>query len=278
MGIVNVTPDSFSDGGAWLSPEAAISHGMALHRDGADLVDVGGESTRPGAQRPSLDEETSRVIPVIMALAAAGVLVTVDTMRSQVAREAVAAGAVAVNDVSGGLADEAMLATVAQLGVPFVAMHWRGHATDMQDRASYVDVVGDVVAELAVRVEAATRAGISADKLALDPGLGFAKTAEHNWALLAGMDSLLGLGQPVLVGASRKAFLGALLAGPDGEPRPAAERDDASAAVSALAAASGAWCVRVHDVRRSLDAVLVAHRLLQAQRIETHAASREETR
>ncbi|MBA2443869.1 MAG: dihydropteroate synthase, partial [Nocardioidaceae bacterium] len=218
-----------------------------------------------------------RVIPVIMALAAAGVLVTVDTMRSQVAREAVAAGAVAVNDVSGGLADEAMLATVAQLGVPFVAMHWRGHATDMQDRASYVDVVGDVVAELAVRVEAATRAGISADKLALDPGLGFAKTAEHNWALLAGMDSLLGLGQPVLVGASRKAFLGALLAGPDGEPRPAAERDDASAAVSALAAASGAWCVRVHDVRRSLDAVLVAHRLLQAQRIKTHAASREET-
>lgn len=278
MGIVNVTPDSFSDGGAWLAPDAAISHGMALHSDGADLVDVGGESTRPGALRPSPDEEMSRVIPVVRALASAGVVVTVDTMRSQVAREAVAAGAVAVNDVSGGLADEAMLSTVASLGVPFVAMHWRGHSTDMQDRASYADVVGDVVAELALRVEAATRAGISADKLALDPGLGFAKTAEHNWALLAAMDSLLALGQPVLLGASRKAFLGTLLIGPDGVPRSAAERDAASAAVSALAAASGAWCVRVHDVRRSLDAVMVAHRLLRAQRVRTHTASREEAR
>jgi dihydropteroate synthase len=263
MGIVNVTPDSFSDGGAWMAPEAAVAHGVAMHRQGADLVDVGGESTRPGAERPSIGEELSRVVPVIAALAAAGVVVSVDTMRSEVARQAVAAGAVMVNDVSGGLADEAMLSTVAQLGVPFVAVHWRGHSTHMQERATYLQVVDEVVAELALRVEAATSAGIPAEKVALDPGLGFAKTAEHNWALLAGMGSLLSLGQPLLIGASRKAFLGALLASPAGQPRPAAERDDATAAVSALAAVSGAWCVRVHDVRRTADAVQVASRWLQ---------------
>ena len=278
MGIVNVTPDSFSDGGAWMAPEAAVAHGVAMHRQGADLVDVGGESTRPGAERPSLGEELSRVVPVIAALAAAGVVVSVDTMRSEVARQAVAAGAVAVNDVSGGLADEAMLSTVAQLGVPFVAVHWRGHSTHMQERATYLQVVDEVVAELALRVEAATSAGIPAEKVALDPGLGFAKTAEHNWALLAGMGSLLSLGQPLLIGASRKAFLGALLASPAGQPRPAAERDDGTAAVSALAAVSGAWCVRVHDVRRTVDAVQVASRWLQARRAETDATAPEATR
>ena len=278
MGIVNVTPDSFSDGGAWMAPEAAVAHGVAMHRQGADLVDVGGESTRPGAERPSLGEELSRVVPVIAALAAAGVVVSVDTMRSEVARQAVAAGAVMVNDVSGGLADEAMLSTVAQLGVPFVAVHWRGHSTHMQERATYLQVVDEVVAELALRVEAATSAGIPAEKVALDPGLGFAKTAEHNWALLAGMGSLLSLGQPLLIGASRKAFLGALLASPAGQPRPAAERDDATAAVSVLAAVSGAWCVRVHDVRRTADAVQVASRWLQARRAETDATGPEVTR
>lgn len=271
MGIVNVTPDSFSDGGAWLSAGAAVAHGMAMSRQGADLVDVGGESTRPGAERPSVDEELTRVLPVIGGLAAANVAVTVDTMRSEVARSAVAAGAVAVNDVSGGLADDSMLATVAHLGVPLIAMHWRGHSTDMQDRALYSDVVEEVVAELTLRVEAALCAGIPADQLAVDPGLGFAKTADHNWTLLAGLESLLALGQPVLVGASRKAFLGALLLGPDGAPRPAAARDDASAAVSTLAAAHGAWCVRVHDVARSVDAVRVASRWLakRATRVST---------
>lgn len=278
MGIVNVTPDSFSDGGAWMAPAAAVAHGVAMRRQGADLVDVGGESTRPGAERPSLGEELSRVVPVIAALAAAGVVVSVDTMRSEVARQAVAAGAVAVNDVSGGLADEAMLSTVAQLGVPFVAVHWRGHSTHMQERATYLQVVDEVVTELALRVEAATSAGIPAEKVALDPGLGFAKTAEHNWALLAGMGSLLSLGQPLLIGASRKAFLGALLASTAGQPRPAAERDDATAAVSALAAVSGAWCVRVHDVRRTADAVQVASRWLQARRAETDATAPEVTR
>ncbi len=260
MGIVNVTPDSFSDGGAWLAPDAAVAHGMAMHRQGADLVDVGGESTRPGAERPSPGEELARVLPVIEALVASDVAVTVDTMRPEVARHAVEAGAVAVNDVSGGLADESMLATVARLGVPFIAMHWRGHSTDMQARASYADVVEDVVAELARRVQAATSAGIPADQLVLDPGLGFAKTADHNWSLLAGLETLLALGRPLLIGASRKAFLGALLADPDGEPRPAAARDDATAALSTLAAVNGAWCVRVHDVCRSIDAVRVASR------------------
>jgi len=263
MGILNVTPDSFSDGGVWLAEEAAVAHGIAMARQGADLVDVGGESTRPGAARPHQDDELARVVPVIAALTRAGVNVTVDTMRSRVAREAVAAGAVAVNDVSGGLADEAMLSTVAELEVPYIAMHWRGHSTDMQQRATYGDVVEDVATELADRVEAATRAGIPTQRLALDPGLGFAKTPEHNWALLAGMEVLLSLGQPLLIGASRKAFLGALLADPKGQPRPTPERDDATAAVSALAAVCGAWCLRVHDVRRSVDAVSVASRWMK---------------
>jgi dihydropteroate synthase len=259
MGIINVTPDSFSDGGQWLESAAAVEHGLALLAEGADLVDIGGESTRPGAVRPDVDEELRRVLPVVQALASAGAVVTIDTMRAEVARAAVEAGAAGVNDVSGGLADDAMLSAVASMGVPYICMHWRGHSTLMQELATYDDVVADVCAELATRREAAIAAGIDADLLALDPGLGFAKNADHNWSLLTRLADLASLGQPLVVGASRKAFLGALLANGD-DVRLPQERDDATTAVSALAALYGAWCVRVHDVRSSRDAVEVARR------------------
>ncbi len=266
MGVVNVTPDSFSDGGMWLEPKDAITHGCELLSDGADLLDVGGESTRPGAERPSVQEELSRVLPVVRALVTEGAVVSIDTMRPEVARQAVDAGARVVNDVSGGLADSDMLPTVAALGVPFVCMHWRGHAQTMQTRADYDDVVTDVIGELRLRVKAAEEAGIGPELLAIDPGLGFAKTGEHNWTLLRRLHELHQLGCPVLVGSSRKAFLGALLVDERDQPRPAIDRDDASAALSALAALAGAWCVRVHDVRRSLDAVKVAARWAQETR------------
>jgi dihydropteroate synthase len=260
MGVVNVTPDSFSDGGRWLAPEAAIAHGRSLLADGADILDVGGESTRPGAERPSLAEELDRVLPVVAGLSAEEAVVSVDTMRAEVARRAVEAGAAMVNDVSGGLADDGMLGAAAALGVAYVAMHWRGHSGSMQERASYQDVTAEVAGELASRTSAALAAGIRADRLALDPGIGFAKLAAHNWTVLRRLDELHALGFPVLVGSSRKAFLGALLAGPDGTPRPPLGRDDASAATVVLSAVAGAWCVRVHDVARSADAVRVAAR------------------
>ncbi|MFC6237043.1 dihydropteroate synthase [Longivirga aurantiaca] len=257
MGVLNVTPDSFSDGGLFLDAARAIDHGLAMAAAGADLVDVGGESTRPGAERVAPEEEIARVIPVVSALAEAGVAVSIDTMRATTARAAVEAGACVVNDVSGGLADPGMLIAVASLDVPYVAMHWRGHSTHMDDLAVYGDVVSDVVAELSARAADAVAAGIAPERVVLDPGLGFAKEADHNWALLRGLDHLLAVGHPVLVGASRKRFLGSLLAA-DGEPRPLAGRDGATDAITALAAAAGAWCVRVHDVRGSRDAVEVA--------------------
>jgi dihydropteroate synthase len=260
MGVVNVTPDSFSDGGRYLDRDAAVAHGLELLREGADVVDVGGESTRPGAVRPTLDEELDRVVPVVELLAAAGALVSVDTMRAQVAEAAVGAGAVLVNDVSGGLADPAMLPLVARLGTPYVLMHWRAHSVEMQTRTQYDDVVADVRAELVSRLEVAVAAGLDPARVVLDPGIGFAKTGEQNWEVLAGLDRLHDLGRPILVATSRKRFLGALLAGPDGELRPPLERDDATAATSALAAAAGAWCVRVHAVPANLDAVRVAAR------------------
>ncbi len=257
MGILNVTPDSFSDGGRYRDPAAAVAHGVQLFAAGADLVDVGGESTRPGAERVALDEEAHRVLPVIEGLTSAGVPVSIDTMRPETARAAVAAGAVLVNDVSGGLADPRMAATVAELGVPYVVMHWRAHSTQMTNWATYgPDVVADVVDELATTVQAALVAGVAPDQIVVDPGLGFAKEAHHNWELLAGMDRLIGLGYPLLIGASRKRFLGELLAGPAG-PRPVAEREAATVAVSCLAAAAGAWCVRVHDVGATRDAITV---------------------
>lgn len=260
MGILNVTPDSFSDGGEFLDVDAAVAHGLALFGEGADLVDVGGESTRPGAQRASVETELARVVPVIRRLSASGVAISVDTMRAEVAAAAVAAGAVLVNDVSGGLADPAMLPAVADLGVDYVAMHWRGHSDHMADLAAYDDVVADVTAELAERLDAAVAAGVDPNRVILDPGLGFAKNAEHNWALLRGFDRLAALGRPLLVGPSRKRFLGELLAGPDG-PRPVRERDDAGTAITALLAASGVWGVRTHTVRPHLDAIAVAARM-----------------
>ena len=261
MGVLNVTPDSFSDGGRWSDPEAAVAHGLELLAEGADLVDVGGESTRPGAERPDVSEELRRVLPVVHALTAAGAVVSVDTMRAEVAARAVEAGARLVNDVSGGLADPEMLATVAGLGVPYVCMHWRGHSDVMQDRTVYADVVTDVTAELRSSLERASAAGIAADQLVLDVGFGFAKTSEHNWELLRRLDELDVLGVPQLVGLSRKRFLGALLAAPDGELRPPAQRDDATTALTALLAARGVWGVRVHSVRASRDAVAVVQRL-----------------
>jgi dihydropteroate synthase len=257
MGVLNVTPDSFSDGGLWLDADLAIRHGLDMAAQGADLVDVGGESTRPGATRISTQTELDRVLPVVAALSAQGVAVSIDTMRADVARAAVAAGAAVVNDVSGGLSDPAILTAVAELGVPYVAMHWRGYGDRMHENAVYADIVADVRDELAARVADAVAAGVDATAVVVDPGIGFAKDADHNWALLHGLDALLALGRPVLVGASRKRFLGSLLADAGG-PRPMDARDHATDAVSALAAAAGAWCVRVHDVRGSRDAVEVA--------------------
>ena len=196
VGVVNVTPDSFSDGGKWFDPDAAVAHGLDLLEQGADIVDVGGESTRPGAVRPSLAEELRRVMPVVHGLVEAGAVVSVDTMRTAVVTEAVAAGAKLVNDVSGGQADPQMFATIGRLGVPYVCMHWRGHAADMQSRASYADVVSEVVAELRSQIDAALRAGIDPEQLILDPGVGFAKTGEHNWELLHRFDELSVLGRP----------------------------------------------------------------------------------
>ncbi|MFE7116425.1 dihydropteroate synthase [Streptomyces sp. NPDC057654] len=259
MGVVNVTPDSFSDGGRWFDTDAAVKRGLDLAAEGADLVDVGGESTRPGASRVPEDEELRRVVPVVRGLAAEGVVVSVDTMRASVAEAAVAAGAVLVNDVSGGLADPAMVPVVATAGVPFVVMHWRGFSKDMNSRAVYGDVVGEVLAELRERMDAVVAGGVEPDRLVVDPGLGFAKAADHDLRLVAGLSRLCAeLGRPMLVAASRKRFLGRVLAGGEGSPPPARERDAATAAVTALAAREGAWAVRVHEVRASADAVRVA--------------------
>ncbi len=257
MGIVNVTPDSFSDGGRYLDTVAAIEHGLALVAAGADIVGVGGESTRPGATRVGAEVERDRVLPVVAALAAQGVTVSIDTMRSDVAAAGVAAGAGMINDVSGGAADPRMAYVVAESGCRWVLMHWRGHSEHMQQHAHYDDVVAEVRHELAQRVAVAIAAGVPRHLLAVDPGLGFAKTAEHNWRLLAELHRQTELDLPVLLGASRKAFLGALLAGGDGTARPATERDAATTAVSVLAAQAGAWAVRVHDVRATVDALKV---------------------
>lgn len=264
MGVVNVTPDSFSDGGEYFAPGAAISRGLQLAADGADIIDVGGESTRPGADRIPAAEEQRRVGPVVRELAAAGLTVSVDTMRAAVAERALDAGAKLVNDVSGGLADPAMRRLVAAAGVPYVVMHWRGHSRTMQDRAQYGDVVREVCAELRSGVHAAISDGVDPALIVVDPGLGFGKLAEHNWALLARLPEVSRLGGgppfPVLVGASRKRFIGRLLAAADGTPRPFAASDDATIALTALAAAAGAWCVRVHAAGGNADAVRVAAR------------------
>ena len=258
MGVINVTPDSFSDGGSFLSADAAVAQGRALAASGADILDVGGESTRPGATRVSVDEELSRVIPVIERLADDGFHVSVDTMRGVVATAAVHAGACIVNDVSGGLGEADMLPSVARLDVPYILMHWRGHSDVMASLSHYDDVVSDVATELSRRIDAAISQGVDPQRVVLDPGLGFAKEARHNWLLLQGIETLKLLGRPLLIGASRKRFLGELLADDDGTPRAVFARDAATDAISAIAAAHGAWAVRVHNVRASADAVRVA--------------------
>jgi dihydropteroate synthase len=256
VGVLNVTPDSFSDGGRYSSVADAVAHGLEMRDAGADLIDIGGESTRPGAIRIDADEELRRVLPVITELAAAGVPMSIDTYRASVAAVALAAGASVVNDVSGGLADPSMSAVVRDADCPWILMHWRGHSEHMQELARYDDVVKDVRTELLARVDAAVAAGVDEARLVIDPGLGFAKTADHNWALLAALDSIVEIGLPVLVAASRKSFLGTLLARPDGTPRPVDDREDATTAITAYCAEHGVWGVRVHEVRPSVDAAL----------------------
>ena len=258
MGVVNVTDDSFSDGGLFLDPERAVQHGLALAADGADIIDVGGESTRPGAIRIDAGIETSRIRPVVKALAAQGLLVSIDTMHARVACAALEHGAGIVNDVSGGRADPDMARVVADAGVPWVLMHWRSVGADRPHEVpAYANVVADVRAELLASVDAAVSAGVDPARLIIDPGLGFAKSAAHNWALLHALPEFVATGIPVLVGASRKRFLGSLLADRDGAPRPPDGRETATAVVSALAGHFGAWGVRVHDVRASVDALKV---------------------
>ena len=265
MGVVNVTPDSFSDGGRWVDPDAALAHARRLVADGADIIDVGGESTRPGATRPGVQEEMDRVLPLVSRLAADGTRVSVDTMRAEVAEAALREGAAVINDVSGGRADDAMFGVVAAAGAPYILMHWRAHSVTMQQRTEYVDVVDDVMRELVEQRDRAVAAGIAPERIALDPGIGFSKTAEQNWDVLAATERFHGLGHPLLVATSRKRFLGALLAADDGTLRPPLERDDGTTATSALAAAAGAWCIRVHSVRATADAVRVAQRWAQGR-------------
>jgi dihydropteroate synthase len=264
IGVVNVTPDSFSESGEHFDTDVAIVHGLALAASGADILDVGGESTRPGAARVDAAEEQRRVLPVIAALSAEGLLVSVDTMRHETAAAALAAGARIVNDVSGGLADAELPRVVADAKVPYVVMHWRGHSADMYEKATYADVTAEVCEELLARVDAVVAAGVDADSVIIDPGIGFAKRPEHNWQVLAHLDQVIALGLPVLVGASRKSFLGALL-GDDSGPRPHANRDVATAAITALAAEAGAWGVRVHDAGGSADAVRVVAAMRSAR-------------
>ena len=270
MGIVNATPDSFSDGGRYLDPDIAIAHALTLVEDGAGVIDVGGESTRPGAERVPVAEEIDRVLPVVAALAERGVLVSIDTMNAETAVAAVEAGARFVNDVSGGLADPGMLAAVAPTSADFVLGHWRGPSSDMYAQAAYTDVARDVTAELAERLREAEREGIDPARVVLDPGIGFGKTAEQNWAMLAGLEHLVALGPRVLVGTSRKRFLAAALSQasgarePDGSEDPShatpsiERRDAATAVTSVLAERAGAWGVRVHDVAATHDALTIA--------------------
>lgn len=260
MGVVNVTPDSFSDGGLYFDANAAVAHGHELIAQGADIIDIGGESTRPGAQRPTVAEELARVIPVVEGLTDAGAWISVDTMRAEVAAAAVAAGARIINDVSGGLADPQMAAVAARTGAGFVVMHWRGHSHDMQTRAVYDDVTADVCRELADQAGAALDAGVAREQIVIDPGLGFAKTAEQNWVLLQHLSAFQDMQLPVLVGASRKSFL-SKVGSRDGHPVPAEQRDFATAAVSVVLAQADVWAIRVHDVRSTFAACDVVRHL-----------------
>ena len=260
MGVLNVTPDSFSDGGRWAATDAAIEHGLLLHAQGADLIDVGGESTRPGATRVTPAEEQNRVIPVVTELARQGLRLSIDTLNASTARAAAKAGASIINDVSGGLADRDMAAVVADTGLDFVAMHWRAHAQQMDNLTEYDNVVTEVMVALTARVDALTAAGVARERIVLDPGLGFSKKAEHNWQLINRLDAFAALGLPILVGASRKRFLAAVL--PDDAS--VLDRDLPTAVVSVLAAQAGVWAVRVHDVAGTRAALNVLSSALQS--------------
>jgi len=244
MGILNVTPDSFADGGRHNDFEAAVNRGHEMLAEGVDIIDIGGESTKPGVERVSEEEELARVIPVVKELAKTGARISIDTMRASTARAAIKAGAQIINDVSGGLADSEMLPTAAQLGVPYIAMHWRGHSKDMNSRAVYGDVVKDVISELQERVNAALDAGITKASLIIDPGIGFAKEAHNNWEIIDSIDQFVALGYPVLVGGSRKRFLGG--DNPD-------EREAATIELTKRLSTSGIWGVRVHSVKAHKD-------------------------
>ena len=260
MGVLNVTPDSFSDGGRFNDPEIATNHALQMIRDGADIIDIGGESTRPGSERISVQAELDRVLPVISALVDSGVAISIDTMRAEVAQAAVAAGACMVNDVSGGKSDPEILEYVASLNTPYILMHWRGPSNIMNTLTDYQDVVADVTNEISKQVDVAVAAGIARERIAIDPGIGFAKTVDQNWPILKHLDVLEELGLPILMGASRKKFLGELLI-KDGVPRNSDERESATTAISTLMAARGLWAVRVHDVKSSSDAIAVVDRI-----------------
>jgi len=260
MGVLNVTPDSFSDGGRFNDPEIATNHALQMIKDGADIIDIGGESTRPGSERISVQAELDRVLPVISALVDSGVAISIDTMRAEVAQAAVAAGACMVNDVSGGKSDPEILEYVASLSTPYILMHWRGPSNIMNTLTDYQDVVADVTNEISKQVDVAVAAGIARERIVIDPGIGFAKTVDQNWPILKHLDVLEELGLPILMGASRKKFLGELLV-KDGVPRDSNERESATTAISTLMAARGLWAVRVHDVKSSSDAIAVVDRI-----------------
>ena len=260
MGVLNVTPDSFSDGGRFDDTEIAISHAFQMIQDGADIIDIGGESTRPGSERISVQVELDRVLPVIAGLVDSGVAISIDTMRAEVARAAIEAGACMINDVSGGKSDPEMLSYVSTLTVPYILMHWRGPSNIMSTLTDYSDVVADVTSEISKQVDLAVAAGIARERIAVDPGIGFAKTVDQNWPILKHLDVLEGLGLPILMGASRKKFLGELLA-KDGVARDSDERESATTAISTLMAARGLWAVRVHDVKPTRDAIAVVDRI-----------------
>ena len=260
MGVLNVTPDSFSDGGRFDDTEIAISHALQMIEDGADIIDIGGESTRPGSERISVQVELDRVLPVIAGLVNSGVAISIDTMRAEVARAAIEAGACMINDVSGGKSDPEMLSYVSTQTAPYILMHWRGPSNIMNTLTDYNDVVADVTNEISKQVDVAVSAGIARERIAIDPGIGFAKTVDQNWPILKHLDVLEGLGLPILMGASRKKFLGELLA-KAGVARDSDERESATTAISTLMAARGMWAVRVHDVKPTRDAVAVVDRI-----------------
>ena len=246
MGILNVTPDSFADGGLHFDTDLAITHGREMIEDGVDIIDIGGESTRPGADRVSAEEEQARVIPVIQELAKENVVISIDTMRASTAKLGVEAGATIVNDVSGGAADPEMFSTIAQLGCKYTLMHWRGHSKDMNSKAIYSDVVAEVIEEISIQLDKALAAGIKRENIILDPGIGFAKDAEHNWEILNRIDEFIGLGYPVLIGHSRKRFLGGDT--PD-------DREEATVQVTQSLVGKGIWAVRVHGVKANKEAI-----------------------